>query len=140
MSEVYREQINDFRRGEDYAQSIISSPFRPVSFVTEVFSILYGIVSVNLPVINVKLLLKPQVGAFVLWQLALVWFLIKACLTPFRQVNKYKKEVLILLLCISFFFIQGIFEPDLGSAIRHKIGFFPIIYYIIVYGKEWRTK
>jgi len=138
LSEVYREQINDLRRGEEYAQSIISSPVRPVSFITEAFSILYGIVSVNFPITNVKLLFKPQISAFIIWQLVLDWFLIKACYSTFKQMNqhKYNTDVLVLLLCISFFLIQGIFEPDLGSAIRHKIGFFPILYYFIIYGKE----
>lgn len=140
MSEVYREQINDLRRGEDYAQSMISSPLRPLTFITEIFSISYGIISVNLPILNLKLLLKPQICAFVVWQLLLIWYLLKACFNPFRQLSKYKKEVFVLLLCISFFLIQGIFEPDLGSAIRHKIGFFPLLYYIIIYGKEQRTK
>ena len=140
LSEVYREQLNDPRRGEDYAQSIISSPIRPLTYLTEMFSILYGIISVNIPVIHVKMLLKPQIGAFVIWQLFLDWFLIQACITPFKKLNAYKLEVFALLLCISFFLIQGIFEPDLGSAVRHKIGFFPILYYLLIYGKEQRTK
>lgn len=103
MSEVYREQINDLRRGEDYAQSMISSPLRPLTFITEIFSISYGIISVNLPILNLKLLLKPQICAFVVWQLLLIWYLLKACFNPFRQLSKYKKEVFVLLLCISFF-------------------------------------
>ncbi|MDR0224543.1 MAG: hypothetical protein LBI32_05745 [Myroides odoratus] len=140
LSEVYREQLNDLRRGEDYAQSIITSPLRPLTYLNEMFSILYGIISVNIPVIHVKMLLKPQIGAFVIWQLLLDWFLIQACITPFKQLSKYKTEVFALLLCLSFFLIQGIFEPDLGSAVRHKIGFFPILYYFIIYGKEQRTK
>lgn len=135
ITEAFRERINDPRRGEDYAQSIIASPLRPLSYATEVFSIMYGIVIVNFPIAELKLLLKPQVLAFVVWQLCLDYFLIKAYWKFSSNTKKYSNGFLILLICISFFLIQGIFEPDLGSAIRHKMGFFPLIYYFIIYGK-----
>jgi hypothetical protein len=34
---------------------------------------------------------------------------------------------------ICFFIVQGIFEPDLGTSIRHKIGLFPLIYFALYY-------
>ncbi len=138
LSEVYRERINDLRRGEDYAQSIIESPLRPLSFFTEFFSIIYGVISVNFPILNLKLLIKPQIFCFVLWQLILDLFLIQSLIRVVKRMDK--NLFLMLLLCLSFFLLQGIFEPDLGSAIRHKIGFFPAIYYIVIYGKKHITK
>jgi hypothetical protein len=45
----------------------------------------------------------------------------------------YSKELLVLLVIFSFFIVQGMFEPDLGTAVRHKIGIFPLIYFALYY-------
>ena len=31
--------------------------------------------------------------------------------------------------------VQGVFEPDLGTSIRHKIGFLPLIYFALYYDR-----
>lgn len=135
LTELYREQVNDPRRGEEYANSIISSPLRPNTFFKEIFSILYGIVSVNLPIEGFRHITKPQIIIFVLWQLFFISLFLKALIKYIENFMQNKERVLILLFLLSFFIVQGVFEPDLGSAIRHKIGIFPFIYYIFIYEK-----
>ena len=135
LTELYREQVNDPRRGEEYANSIISSPLRPNTFLNEIFSIFYGIISVNIPIEGLRHITKPQIIIFVLWQLFFISLFFKMLIKSIESYSQNKEKVLILFFLLSFFIVQGVFEPDLGSAIRHKIGVFPFIYYIFIYEK-----
>jgi len=73
------------------------------------------------------------VMAFVVWQLFLFWILIVRFGYLLKSYPERKKELWIMLFILSYFIIQGIFEPDLGSAVRHKIGVLPLIYFIFYY-------
>lgn len=133
LTELYREQINDARRGAEYSNSIITSPLRPITFLNEIFSIVYGIVSVNVPIEGFKHILKPQIVVFVIWQLLFFYFFSKKMIVVIKNKTMESKELLICLFLFSYFILQGVFEPDLGSAVRHKIGVIPFILYIYFY-------
>ncbi len=126
---------------QDYAEinansvnTIILSPIPQDTWYGEAFGIFYGYTSVNIPIGQaLSHLFSPQVLAFAVWELLIYYILI----VRFSRCLKNKKdnylEFWILLILFSYFIVQGIFEPDLGTSIRHKIGFLPIIYFAIYY-------
>jgi hypothetical protein len=133
MTAYFRERINEVRIGREDSQTIITSPMTPDSPVGEGVSIVYGFFSVNVPFNGLRFLNKPQVLAFVGWQLILfvymMWFY-NRCLQS-RRV--YRHEEWVFHFLFSYLIIQGIFEPDLGSAVKHKLGVFPLIYLAMYY-------
>lgn len=60
--------------------------------------------------------------------LYLILFLLKE---PFKQLLDGRTECSIyLLFLLSYILVQTLFEPDLGSCLRHQIIFFPVIFYL----------
>ncbi|MFD2892245.1 hypothetical protein ACFS5J_09500 [Flavobacterium chuncheonense] len=132
FSQQTREELNE-ERGMVDANSMLTSPIEPNTWYGETVSIVYGFFSVNLPVNGLKHFLKPQILVFIVWQ----FFLFYILLVRFYSLIKHKKELSaeywLMLFLFAYFIIQGVFEPDLGSAVRHKIGVFPLIYYLLYY-------
>ena len=126
---------------QDYAQekattvnTIIISPVSQETWYGEAFGIIYGYLAVNVPVLQIiKHLLSPQVLAFVLWELTLFYILFIKLSRCLKDKKEHFLKLWILLFLFSYFVVQGIFEPDLGTSIRHKIGFLPIIYFALYY-------
>ena len=44
-----------------------------------------------------------------------------------------QNKVWLFHILFGYFMVQGIFEPDLGSSIKHKIGVLPLIYEAVFY-------
>lgn len=135
ISESTREMHNFDRLGSDEAQSMIQSPISTETWYGESFGIFYGYLSVNIPVIELKHFLKPQIIAFIIWQLLFFYVLYEKFKICLKSRENFKYEIWIFLFIFSYFVVQGLFEPDLGSAIRHKIGIFPLLYYVLYYEK-----
>lgn len=133
ISESTRVMHNLERIGDSDAQSMIVSPVEASTWYGETFSVFYGYMSVNIPVTGLKHILKPQVIAFIIWQIFLFYLLFLRLKTCIQNKNELKLELWILFYVFSYFTIQALFEPDLGSAIRHKIGIFPLIYFALYY-------
>jgi len=134
ISEGTREKLNEVRLNDKNSNSIIVSPIETNTWYGEIIGISNGFIAVNLPLIEaIKHFSSPQILAFVIWQLFLLYILLIRFSKCLNNKENYKYEYWSLLLLFSYFIIQGIFEPDLGSAIRHKMGFFPLIYYILYY-------
>jgi len=133
LSQSTREELNERRIGEDASNSIILSPIATDTFHGEAFGIVYGFFSVNVPVNGLKFILSPQILAFVIWQLFLIVCLLLNFRTTLDNRKKYRYEIWIFYFVFGYFIIQGVFEPDLGSAIRHKMGIFPLIYFALYY-------
>ncbi|MDR6845022.1 hypothetical protein [Flavobacterium granuli] len=133
FSEVSREVVNSSRIGSADANSSIISPVKPDTWYGETVGIVYGFFSVNIPVNGFKYIFSPQILLFVIWQLFLFYILLVRFSRCIKARDKHKNELWILLILFAFFIVQGVFEPDLGSAVRHKIGVFPLIYYALYY-------
>ena len=133
LSQNTREHLNDERTRADDANSMITSPLSADTWYGEGFGISYGFFSVNLPLNGLRFLLKPQIIAFVLWQLILFILLFIYFGNCLKKKNYYKYEIWAFYFLFSYFIVQGVFEPDLGSAMRHKMGMFPIIYFALYY-------
>ncbi|WP_281636820.1 hypothetical protein [Flavobacterium marginilacus] len=133
FSGISREVVNSGRIGSADANSAIISPIKPDTWYGETIGVFYGFFSVNVPVNGLKYIFSPQILVFVIWQLFLFYILIVRFSRCIESRSDHKNELWILLILFSFFILQGVFEPDLGSAVRHKIGVFPLIYYALYY-------
>ena len=135
MSESTREELNEKRKGRQDSQTIILSPIKTNSAVGEAVGITYGYVTVNLPFESlIKFYYKPQVILFSIWQILLFYVLIiKFNKAKEASNSAYDERLWLFHIVFSYFVIQGVFEPDLGSSIRHKFGVLPIIYQAIFY-------
>lgn len=133
FSQVSREVVNSTRMGSADANSIIIPPMKSNTWYGETIGIFYGFLSVNVPVNGFKHIFSPQILVFVIWQLFLFYILIVRFSRCIKSRTEHKNELWALLILFAFFIVQGIFEPDLGSAVRHKIGVFPLIYYALYY-------
>ncbi len=131
FSEVSREVVNKERIGSPDANSMITPPLKPDTWYGEAVAIFYGFFTVNIPVNGLKHILSPQIVLFIIWQLLLFYILLVRFSKCLKQRQYYKYELFIFFVLFSFFIVQGVFEPDLGSAIRHKIGIFPLIYFAL---------
>ena len=133
ISKITRGNINDMRIriGDKNANSKLVSPVDADTWYGESISIIYGFISVNIPVNQLlKHILKPHIVAFIIWQLLLFWLLLIQYDRSLKKGVKNNNHLLVLNIFIAYCIIQGLFEPDLGSAIRHKMGLFPLIYFI----------
>lgn len=139
LSESSREAVNSGRTVAQDANSMIVSPLKPDTWYGETIGIIYGFFSVNIPINGLKHLLSPQIIAFIIWQLLLFYILLIRFSKCIKGRKKYQYEIAILLILFAYFIVQGVFEPDLGTAIRHKIGVFPLIYYALYY-ENFRKK
>ena len=135
MSDKTRTELNEERLDDpkikEESRSAIIPPLPTNTWYGEVVSILYGFMVVNIPITSI-FSTSPQIIIFAIWQLGLFF-----CLSlKFDQILRAKKNNNISWACyitFSFFIVQGLFEPDLGSSIRHKAGIFPLIYFILFY-------
>lgn len=133
FSEMSREFVNKARVGAADANSIIVSPVKPDTWYGELVAIFYGFFTVNIPINGFKHILSPQIIVFIIWQLLLFYILLVRLSKCLTERKKYQFELFVLLIIFSFFILQGVFEPDLGSAIKHKTGIFPLIYFALYY-------
>jgi hypothetical protein len=133
FSESSREVVNSTRLSGVDANSSIISPIKPSTWYGETVGIVYGFFSVNVPFNGFKHIFSPQILIFVIWQLFLFYILLVRFSKCIAARDTRKNELWVLLILFAFFIVQGVFEPDLGSAVRHKIGVFPLIYYALYY-------
>ncbi|MBF4472807.1 hypothetical protein [Flavobacterium sp. HJJ] len=133
FSQVSREVVNIGRIGSADANSIIIPLLKPDTWYGETIGIFYGFFTVNVPVNGLKHIFSPQILIFVIWQLFLFYILLVRFSRCIKSRKDHKEELWALIILFAFFIVQGIFEPDLGSAVRHKIGLFPLIYYALYY-------
>lgn len=139
LSEISREIVNSDRVGSADANSIIISPVKTDTWYGETIGIFYGFFTVNVPINGLKHIFSPQIIVFIIWQLLLFYILLVRFSKCLKDRKNYPKELLVLLIIFSFFIVQGVFEPDLGTAVRHKIGIFPLIYFALYY-EHFRKK
>lgn len=136
ISEITREPLNSRRTTDN--NSAIQSPVKTDTWYGESIGILNGFISVNYPV-NAFARLSPPILFFATFQLLLMFYLIKK-LEVFVISDTNNLHIWFFYFCFSYFFVQALFEPDLGSSIRHKIGVFPLLYYMFNYEYFKKTR
>jgi len=135
MSESTREFINQIRLNASDAQTAIISPIKTDTGGGEAFGIVYGFFTVNLPINALRFFYKPQVLVFILWQILLSGHLLYFYSVCLRRRKEFPVQLYAFQILIAYFIVQGVFEPDLGSAIRHKIGVLPLIWICIYFDR-----
>jgi hypothetical protein len=133
LSESSREILNKERAGDNAHNSMIVSPVSTATWYGESIGVIYGFFAVNVPIEGIKHFLSPQILAFVLWQLIMFYIFLVRLSWSLKHKNENQLELWLLCFVFSYFIVQGIFEPDLGSAVRHKMGFLPLIYFALYY-------
>lgn len=114
--------------------SSVKSPIPQDTWYGEGIGIFYGFFAVNLPLLEgVKNILAPQIIAFVIWQSFVFYILIVQLGRCLKNKKDNQLKLWALLILFSYFIIQGIFEPDLGTSVRHKMGFLSLIYFAFYY-------
>ena len=136
LTSIARDQMNLSREIDGVnSNSIILPPIRPTTWYGEIVSMFYGFFSANFPINEYKHFFTLRILFFIIWQILLLGILY----SKYKKLNftdkTGQKIQIIFLFLFSYFIIQGLFEPDLGSTVRHKIGLFPIIYFLLVYDK-----
>lgn len=139
FSELSRELVNTTRNNPSDANSAIIPPIKPDTWYGEIIAIFYGFFTVNIPVNGLKHIFSPQILIFIIWELFLFYILLIRLSKCLKEREKYMYELFVLLILFSFFIIQGVFEPDLGSVVKHKIGIFPLIYFAL-YHEHFRKE
>ncbi|WP_191858406.1 hypothetical protein [Hanstruepera ponticola] len=141
ISEDSRHAFNERRIEKDSknANSMIRPPLDPDTWYGESFGIVYGFFSVNLPFNGLKHFRSPQILAFIIWQTFLIIILFFRYKRSMKEGRNENYELWLFYMLFSYFVVQGVFEPDLGSAVRHKIGILPLIYYLLYY-EDFRKK
>jgi hypothetical protein len=134
ISKDTREDYVIANKNNNAVSKVIKSPISQDSWYGESFGIVYGFMAVNVPIFEgIKHFLSPQVVAFVFWQLLLFYILFFRLSRCLKDKKTYQFQLWTLLFIFSFFIVQGVFEPDLGTSIRHKIGVFPLLYFALYY-------
>lgn len=134
ISESTREFLNTERKNSKDANSMIVSPVKTDTWYGETIGIFNGFIAVNIPLLEgIKHFSSPQIIAFIIWQLLLLYILLVRYSRCLKEKEKYKFELWSIIILFSYYIVQGLFEPDLGTATRHKIGFFPLVYFILYY-------
>lgn len=133
FSEQARILVNSQRTADEDANSMIVPPFENGSWWGEILDNFYAFFPVNFPITEVKHFLSPQILMFIVWQIVLIWILLVRFSWVLKDRKNYRLELWLFLILISYLVIQAAFEPDLGSAVRHKIGVFPLLYYLLYY-------
>lgn len=128
-----RQEVNSHRVNSSDANTMIITPIKPNTWYGEAIAIIYGFFAVNIPLEGFKFIFSPQVILFIFWQLLILYILFVRLRKCLRDRNKNVELLWVLLILFSYFIVQGIFEPDLGTATRHKVGVFPLIYFALYY-------
>lgn len=136
LSQGTRERINKDRAGREDSQTIVVSPISTDNIIGEGTGILYGFFSINFPANGLRFFYKPQVLSFVIWQMAMFILLLIFYNRCLKQRKRYSHEIWFFHFLFSYLIIQGIFEPDLGSAVKHKMGVLPLIYLAIYFDQN----
>ncbi|MFL0199138.1 hypothetical protein ACHFI2_00880 [Exiguobacterium acetylicum] len=115
----YRYQVNEYRMYDQDVNTILINPYNSVSILSDFGNFLFGLSNLLLPVDGLSSLNEIMYY---------VWILFLACLIILKLKKiKNKQEIFIpISILISFLMVQSIFEPDIGSILKHQIGLFPL--------------
>ncbi len=133
FSDLARNLVNEIRQGSEDANSMIVPPLEPNGLLAELVNTFYSFLSVNFPIVEYKHLFSPRIFLFIIWQILFTIIFIVRFSWTIKDPIKNNRVLWIFYFLFSYLAIQSVFEPDLGSAVRHKIGILPLFYYVFYY-------
>lgn len=119
-----RYNINLGRQGASAIQSMIPSLLSNNNIFSEIINVGYTLLVMTLPI---HLTSISQISYY-LWLYMIVFIVVRSMK---RSVHQGQRTQYYLLFLISFFVIQSLFEPDLGSCLRHETILFPLVVQIM---------
>ncbi len=137
--EYLSHKARSFMSDNPDVNTLIRPPLETDTWYGETVSIFYGFFSVNLPINGLKYSLSPQIVTFIIWQFILFYLLVVKYGKCLKEGKKENYNLWLFYILFAYFIVQGIFEPDLGTSLRHKASVFPIIYYLLNY-EDFRKK
>ncbi len=133
FSDLARNSVNEVRQGSEDANSMIIPPLETTGMFSELINTLYSFFSVNFPIVEYKHILSPRIVLFIIWQILFTLIVIIRFSWALKDYNNNRKVLWVFYFLLSYMAIQSVFEPDLGSAVRHKIGILPLFYFVFYY-------
>lgn len=109
-----RSSVNFSRLLYEDINTIILNPFGETGFIYDTLNIYYGIINMLVPLDGIGSLNEV---IYYIW----IWAFLCFLYFQFKEIKLNFKSILYLNLAISFFIVQGIFEPDMGSVLRHQL-------------------
>lgn len=119
----YRYEVNEYRMYAGEVNTILLNPYNAVNVISDLGNFIYGFTNLILPIDGIS---STNELAYYVWILLLTFISIK----KLRKAN-FNDTIVPLSLLISFICVQSIFEPDMGSVLKHQIGLFPLYLKII---------
>ena len=133
FSDLARNLVNDLKKGSSDANSMLIPPLETTGVFSEFINTFYSFFSVNFPIVEYKHLLSPRIVMFIIWQILFTIILVVRFSWAIKDQKKNNRVLWVFYFLFSYLAIQSVFEPDLGSAVRHKIGILPLIYFVFYY-------
>lgn len=131
ISNGTRDFVNETRTENNNSQ--IVPPLTTDTWYGEATGVVYSFFVLHLSVNTFKHITTPQIVAFGIWQLFLFLTLYRRYGLVANDSEEEKLVKIVFHFVFAYFIMQSLFEPDLGSALRHKAGMFPLIYYLLYY-------
>ena len=125
--------VNLDREGTLDAQTLLSNLFYSSSVFADFGNIVWGFTNLLFP-FYVIILFKAQYILMGVFQMIFVVLMLRFWVLLERHSQRYPVKVLLAFyLWIAFIFVQGSFEPDFGSFLKHQAAFVPILILLIGY-------
>jgi hypothetical protein len=136
-----RFRINMYREGSPNAVTMLSNLLVNTSPITDIINTFYGWFMLLIPIhlfktggihhiifaifqfINVILFISAVKAILRYWKIA--WFTLN------RQIMM--RVQVAIAWCLSFTFVEGMFEPDFGSFLKHELVILPMFFMVIMY-------
>lgn len=115
-----RFDVNQTRIGSIYANSMIKNVVNNTSVFTDMINYLYCMANLFLPIGGIGSM--NMIFYYLFFYVCLFKIYLELKKENFNKIDMYFVSVV-----ISFFIVQGFFEPDLGSALRHQAILAPIL-------------
>lgn len=120
----YRYQVNEYRMFTDDVNTILLNPFTNINPIHDLGNFLFGLGNLFLPIDGLNSLNEI---VYYIWILIVIYVLY----TKVIKITNKKNIIGPFAFLISFIFVQAIFEPDMGSILKHQVGLLPIFLSIL---------
>ncbi|MFC4683894.1 hypothetical protein [Exiguobacterium sp. s149] len=120
----YRYQVNEYRMFTGDVNTILLNPFTTINPIHDVGNFLFGLGNIFIPLDGLN---SMNELVYYIW----IVIVISVLYSKVKKVVNRNHLIAPFALLVSFVFVQAIFEPDMGSILKHQIGLFPVFLSIL---------
>ncbi len=106
-------------RDSTAAASMLNNVIPNSNIFTDIVNWIYTMGTLIVPLQGLG---SPNVIVYYIW----IWAVIAFCIKHRQQIDSKT-----MLLLVGFVAVQAMFEPDLGSALRHQLPWCPLLYFLL---------